>query len=123
MGLLIMEPGIFSTDLSYQESFIMNNQRFARIASFVALAGAFWTATADAGMMAYQATSAGGNAPTAATFTTGTGTLFISIINNDVNPGDVGENLTALSVQLSPVTTTAPANLVSSSGLERTVDG
>src|SRR4051794_28558051 len=70
-------------------------------ASAAAWAALIWSSPAGAATITYEATSAGGNAPASATFTTSGNTVTISMVNNDVNPNSVGENVSALIFQVS----------------------
>jgi hypothetical protein len=79
--------------------------------------------TATAGSISYQATPSGGNAGAVATFSTFAGGITVTLVNDDVNPRSVAENVSALVFAVSTGNGGAGSSLSSSSGLERTVAG
>ncbi len=78
---------------------------------------------ATAGSITYEATAPGGNAAAVATFSTFAGGITVTLVNNDVNPTSVAENVSALVFDVSTGNGGAGSSLSSSSGLERTVAG
>jgi hypothetical protein len=101
----------------------MSLRRLFQTAAPAALAALLSATSARAGSITYDATSSGGNAPAFATFTTYTGGITVSLVNNDVNPKSVAENVSALLFDVSTGNGGAGSSLSSSSGILRTVAG
>jgi hypothetical protein len=101
----------------------MSHTQVIQIAGLLGMAALLSAGTATADVIAYEATPPGGNAPAVATFTTYAGGITLTLVNNDVNPGSVGENVSAVLFSISTGNGGAGSSLSSSSGLERTVNG
>jgi hypothetical protein len=98
-------------------------RRLFQFVASVASITLFSAMTAPAGSIAYQATPSGGNAPAVASFTTYAGGITVTLVNDDVNPGSVAENVSALRFDVSTGNGGAGSSLSSSSGTPRTVAG
>jgi hypothetical protein len=101
----------------------MSHRRPFLFVASVAAVASLSAKTADAGSITYVATSSAGNAPAVATFTTSAGSITVTLVNDDVNPVSVGENVSALRFDVSTGNGGVASYLSSSSGAERTVAG